>query len=77
MALLRSDVLNIACFQVLTNQNKYCQPITPLQAALEQCEKTSSVEVLEITVGDGRSGWLQELAPVQVLANIRGRRRQG
>ena len=77
MALLRSDVLNISCFQVLTNQNCLNQSQVWLQTALEQCEKTSSVEVLEITVGDGRSGWLQELAPVQVLANIRGRRRQG
>ena len=57
MALLRSDVLNISCFT----------------SALEQSEKTASVEVLEITLGDGRSGWLQEVAPVQVLAKVRGR----
>ena len=59
MALLRSDVLNISCFQ----------------SALEQSEKTASIEVLEITLGDARSGWLQEVAPVQVLAKVRGQSR--
>jgi len=59
MALFRSDILNRAFFQ----------------RAIGDAEKTKSVDVLEITVGETKRG-LQEIVPVHVTAEIRGRPRE-
>ena len=60
MALFRSEILNQDFFK----------------KALQEAEKTKNVDVLEITIGDTTSTGLQELLPVHITANIRGRQRE-
>lgn len=75
MALFRSDILNQELFR----------------RAVQAAERTSSVEILELTIGEARTGLqvseasvprvlhqprVQEVAPVHITAEVRGRRRE-
>ena len=57
MALFRSDILNHDFFK----------------SALCEAERTGSVDLLEVTVGEAEQCGLQEIRPVLILAAIRGR----
>ena len=76
MALFRSDILNQELFR----------------RAVQAAERTASVEILELTIGEARTGLQvseatcrvprvlshvsQEVAPVHITAEVRGRRRE-